>query len=130
MNSTKKIRVAQIIGRTINGGVENLIYNYYQNIDRTKIQYDFFVEEPSDIINVEKIEKMGGRVVIIPSYKKIFKYTKVLKKMFIEGKYDIVQANMNSLSVFSLRAAKKAKIKVRICNSLSIQTRKRNFTIC
>ena len=124
MASTNVIKVAQIIGRTINGGVENLIYNYYLNIDKTKFQYDFFVEEPSDIINVEKIEKMGGRVVIIPSYKKIFKYTKVLKKMFIEGKYDIVQANMNSLSVFSLRAAKKAKINVRICNSLSTSNKK------
>ena len=40
----KIIRVAQIIGRTLNGGVENLIYNYYLNIDRTKVQFDFFVE--------------------------------------------------------------------------------------
>lgn len=124
MESTNIIRVAQIIGRTINGGVENLIYNYYLNIDRTKIQYDFFVENSSDIINIEKIEKMGGRVFIIPSYKKLFKYTKTLKKMFIEGNYDIVQSNMNSLSVFSLRAAKKAKVKVRICNSLSTSNKK------
>lgn len=120
----KIIRVAQIIGRTLNGGVENLIYNYYLNIDRTKVQFDFFVEAPSEIINVEAIEKLGGKVVIIPSYKKLGEYRKALKKLFIEGKYDIVQSNMNSLSLFSLKAAKDAGIKIRICNSLSTTNKK------
>ena len=120
----KIIRVAQIIGRTLNGGVENLIYNYYLNIDRTKVQFDFFVEAPSKIVNVEAIEKLGGKVVIIPSYKKLGEYRKALKKLFIEGKYDIVQSNMNSLSLFSLKAAKDAGIKIRICNSLSTTNKK------
>lgn len=125
-----KIKVAQIIGRTLNGGVENLILNYYLNIDRSKVEFDFFVEKECDMINSEKISALGGKVILIPSYKHIFRYTKCLKKIFEENEYDIVQANLNALSVFPLRAAKKAKIKCRVANSLSTSNRKefiRNF---
>lgn len=113
------IRIAQVIGRATNGGVENLIFNYYSNIDRSKIQFDFLVEDYSFIIDKEKIENMGGKVILIPSYKHLRKYKKELKRIFEANKYDIVQANMNSLSCFPLGVAKKAGIKNRICYSLS-----------
>ena len=115
--SNKIIKVAHVIGMAINGGTEALWMNYYRNIDRTKIQIDFLVESESKIINKEEIESLGGHVVIIPSYKNIFKYIKTLKKIFAENQYDIVHSNMNTLSVFTLKAAKKAKVKVRIAHS-------------
>ncbi len=114
-----KIKIAQIIGRTINGGVENLIMNYYQAIDRDNIQFDFLVESESKIINKASVENLGGNIVIIPPCKNVITYQKQLIKIFKEKRYDIVQANINSLSVFPLRAAKKAGIKIRISNSLS-----------
>lgn len=52
----RPIRVAQIIGMAIDGGVESCIMNYYRNIDRSKVQFDFFVESTSKIINQDKIE--------------------------------------------------------------------------
>lgn len=118
------IRVAQVIGMAVDGGVEACIMNLYQHIDRTKVQFDFLVESTSNIINKELIESLGGRVVIIPSYKKPFKYMKVLRKIFEENKYDIVHSNMNALSVFTLKAAKKAGIKVRIAHSHSTTNKK------
>ena len=44
---------------------------------------------------------------------------KTLEKLFKEGNYDIVHSNMNAISVFTLKAAKKAGIKVRIAHSHS-----------
>ena len=117
------IRVAQIIGMS-DGGVASIIMSLYRAIDKSKVQFDFFVESESKIINREEIESMGGKVIIIPSYSNVFKYMKTLKKLFIEGKYDIVHSNMSTLSIFSLRAAKKAGIKVRICHSHSTSNRK------
>ena len=118
------IRVAQIIGVACNGGVESVIMNYYRNIDKTKVQFDFLVESESKIINKEEIESMGGRVVIIPSYKKLFKYNKELKRIFKENNYDIVHSNMNTLSMFPLRVAKKCGVKVRIAHSHSTSNKK------
>lgn len=119
-----KIKVAQIIGAAFDGGVESCIMNYYTHIDRDKVQFDFFVENTSKLIDKEKIEELGGNVVLIPSYKSIFKYIKTLKKLFKEGNYDIVHSNMNALSVFTLYAAKKAGVKVRIAHSHSTSNKK------
>ena len=116
---SKIIRVAQVIGNAGAGGVEACIMNYYKAIDKTKIQFDFFVEQESVIINKKDVESMGGKVIIIPSYKNVFKYMKTLEKLFKEGNYDIVHSNMNAVSVFTLKAAKKAGIKVRIAHSHS-----------
>lgn len=115
----KPIRVAQIIGITKNGGVGSVIMNYYEHIDRSKVQFDFFVESEDDLIYKEKVEALGGKIIIIPSYKNLRLYIKTLIKLFKEGDYDIVHSNMNTLSVFSLYAAKKAEIKVRIAHSHS-----------
>ena len=120
----KIIRVAQVIGMAVDGGTESVWMNYYRHLDRTKIQFDFLVENESNIINKKEIESMGGRVVIIPPYTNPFKYMKELKKIFKENHYDIVHSNMNAMSVFTLRAAKKAGIKVRIAHSHSTSNKK------
>ncbi len=119
-----KIRVAQVIGTAKAGGVESMIMNLYQNIDRSQVTFDFFVENTCPIIDKEKIKKLGGNVIIIPHYANVFKYVRTLKKLFIKGKYDIVHSNMNALSVFTLLAAKKANIKVRIAHSHSTANKK------
>jgi len=118
------IRIAQVIGKTGCGGVESCIMNYYRNIDRSKVQFDFFVESESKIVDRKKLEEMGGKVVIIPPYTHLFKYIKTLKKLFKEGNYDIVHSNMNALSVFTLYAAKKAGIKIRIAHSHSTSNKR------
>lgn len=126
----KPIRIAQIIGRTLNGGVENYVLNYYLALNRNKYQFDFYIEKESLIINKKDIEKYGGRVFIIPSIKKYFSYEKTLSKLFRENKYKIVQANNNSLSAITLRIAKKSGVQIRIANSLSTSNKNeflRNF---
>ena len=118
------IRVAQIVGKWLGGGVESVVMNYYRNIDRTKIQFDFLCSEFSTNIPYEEIEKLGGRVIIIPDYSKVFKYQKELIRIFKENKYRIVHSHINTLSVFSLRAAKKAGVPVRIAHSHSTTNKK------
>jgi len=120
----KPIKIAQVIGMAINGGTESLWMNYYRNIDRTKVQFDFLVESESAIINKNEIERLGGRIILIPSYKNPLKYIKTLTKIFKDNKYDIVHSNMNALSFFTLKAAKKAGIKVRIAHSHSTSNKK------
>lgn len=93
--------------------------NYYRNMDRTKIQCDFICDEDSTNIPYEEIEELGGKVIICPPYQKVFAYQKFLIKLFKEKKYDIVHSNINALSVFPLRAAKKAGVPIRIAHSHS-----------
>ena len=124
MKKEGPIRVAHIIGKWLGGGVEAVVMNYYRHIDRSKIQFDFLCDEDSTNIPYEEIEKLGGRVILIPPYQKVFKYQKELIRIFKENNYKIVHSHINTLSVFPLRAAKKAGVKVRIAHSHSTTNKK------
>ena len=112
-------RIAQIVGKWVGGGVEAVIMNYYRNIDKSKIQFDFLCDSDSTNIPYEEIESLGGRVILIPPYQKPFKYHKELKRILKENKYEIVHSHINTMSVFPLFAAWCAKVPVRIAHSHS-----------
>ena len=124
MKKEEPIRVAHIIGKWLGGGVESVVMNYYRHIDRSKIQFDFLCDEDSTNIPYEEIEQLGGRVILIPPYQKVLKYQKELIRIFKENNYKIVHSHINTLSVFPLRAAKKAGVKVRIAHSHSTTNKK------
>lgn len=124
MERNEPIRVAQIMGKWVGGGVEAVVMNYYRHIDRDKIQFDFICDDDSTRIPTEEIEKLGGKVILIPPYQKVFKYHKTLKKVLQEGQYKIVHSHINALSVFSLWAAKSAGVPVRIAHSHSTSNKK------
>lgn len=119
MNNEKPIRIAHIIGKWLGGGVEAVVMNYYRNIDKSKIQFDFLCDNDSTNIPYEEIEKLGGRVILIPPYQKVLDYQKELIRIFKENDYKIVHSHINTLSVFPLRAAKAAGVPVRIAHSHS-----------
>lgn len=124
MNENHPIRIAQIVGKYIGGGVESVLMNYYRNIDKNKIQFDFIFDEDSTDIPYKEIELLGGKVILVPPYQKIFKYHKELKRVLIDGNYKIVHSHINTLSVFSLFVAKRAGIPIRIAHSHSTTNKK------
>lgn len=124
---TKKnepIRIAQVIGKWLGGGVESVVMNYYRNIDRNKIQFDFFCDEDSTNIPYEEIEKLGGKVILIPPYQKVISYQKKLQEILKKSNYKIIHSHINTLSVFPLKAAKKAGVPIRIAHSHSTSNKK------
>lgn len=118
------IRIAQIIGKWLGGGVESVVMNYYRHIDRSKIQFDFICDEDSTNIPYDEINSLGGKVILIPPYQKVIRYHKELKKVLKEGNYKIVHSHINTLSIFSLWAAKSAGVPVRIAHSHSTTNKK------
>ena len=124
MKNQEPIRIAQIIGKWLGGGVESVVMNYYRHIDRTKIQFDFICDEDSTNIPYDEIEQLRGRVILVPPYQKVFEYQKDLIKLFKDNNYKIVHSHINTLSVFPLRAAKKARVPIRIAHSHSTTNKK------
>lgn len=113
------IRVAQIVGKMNGGGVEAVVMNYYRHIDRSKVQFDFLIDSDSSLVPREEIESLGGRVFEIPPYQHVIEYQRELQRLFREEGWKIVHSHINALSVFPLRAAKKAGVPVRIAHSHS-----------
>ena len=101
------IRVAQVMGKMLGGGVESVVMNYYRHIDRNKVQFDFLVDDDSTRVPEEEIKELGGRVLHIPPYQHPLRYRKELVRLFHEEHWPIVHSHINTLSVFPLSAAKK-----------------------
>ena len=113
------IRVAQIVGKMNGGGVEAVVMNYYRHIDKNKVQFDFLIDSDSTLVPREEIESLGGRVFEVPPYQHVIEYQRELQRIFKQEGWRIVHSHINALSVFPLRAAKKAGVHVRIAHSHS-----------
>lgn len=101
------------------GGVESVVMNYYRHIDRLRFQFDFLVCQGSTMIPSEEIETLGGRIFMLPPYSHVPEFQRALQQLFEEQGWVIVHSHMNALSVFSLGAAKKVGVPVRIAHSHS-----------
>lgn len=114
------IRVLHVVNDMHRAGLETMLMNYYRNIDRTKIQFDFLTHRPQKSDYDDEIIAMGGKVYYAPrlyphNYPAYFKY---MEKFFEEHpEYQIVHSHIDSMSYLPLRAAKKAGIPVRIAHS-------------
>lgn len=116
----KILRVVHIIGKVEMGGVQAVVMNYYRNIDKTKVQFDFIIDGYNETPIDKEIESMGGKVYKIEPYEKnIFKNMLQCYKIFKTNKYTIVHCHLNTLSVFPLFVAWICKIKIRICHNHS-----------
>lgn len=116
----KILRVVHIIGKVEMGGVQAVVMNYYRNIDKTKVQFDFIIDGYNETPIDEEIKSMGGKAYKIEPYEKnIFKNMLQCYKIFKTNKYTIVHCHLNTLSVFPLFVAWICKIKIRICHNHS-----------
>lgn len=116
----RPLRVLQILGISAGGGVESVIMNYYEHIDRTKVQFDFVIHNDSKVDLTEKVESLGGNVYkVTPYYKNPFQFIREVYHIIKNGHYKIVHSNMNTLSAFPLFAAYCAGAPVRILHNHS-----------
>ena len=113
------IRIAIVAGVLHSGGKRNLIMEYYRHIDRTRVQFDFICDSNSNGIPKEEIEKLGGRIYIVPPYRKILPHFRETFKILKENKYQIMHAYDNTLNLFPMIAGWLAGVKVRISESIS-----------
>ncbi len=115
----KPLRVAHVVGKMVGGGMEAVVMNYYRHIDRDRVQFDLIVDSDSTIVPAYEVEALGGRIIDVPPYQKQPDNSKELERLFEREGWRIVHSHMNSLSVFPLRAAKRAGVPVRIAHSHS-----------
>lgn len=114
------IRILQVVNIMDRAGLETMLMNYYRNIDRSKIQFDFLTHRKETGAYDDEIEQMGGKIYHAPrlypqNYLNYFKY---MKRFFSEHpEYKIIHSHIDSMSYFPLLVAKKCGIPVRIGHS-------------
>ena len=105
------------------GGVETFLMNYYRNMDRDKIQFDF-ISTYDKLCFEDEIKKLGGNVYKICSEKKNpIKYCTQLNKIIKINNYKIVHINMLSLAnILPIIVSKFQKVKHIIIHSHNSNT--------
>lgn len=107
-----------VFGMTDNpGGIESVIMNYYRNINRDEIQFDF-LSNSSSIAFEEEIKALGGKIYFVTARKKNFIRFKMELDAFMReyaDQYMAIWVNVCTLSnIDYLIAAKKYGISKRI----------------
>ena len=113
------IRVLHVVTYMGRGGLETMLMNYYRNIDRSKVQFDFLVHRDFEADYDKEILSLGGKIYhvsrLIPWSKA---YKEELCDFFAEHpEYKIVHVHQDCLSSVALECAQKCGIPVRIAHS-------------
>lgn len=124
------IRVLHVFGGLGTGGTESLIMNWYRNIDRTKIQFDFLVRSP-DNNYLDEIESLGGRVFFTASFPRhLIRNYKETKTILEKKEWEIIHVHGNAaMYMLPLQLAKKLGYAQRIMHSHSIKAQNRMFSL-
>ena len=115
------IRVLHVVTNMSYGGLENLLMNYYRNIDKNIIQFDFLTHVDIKQDFEMEIEELGGKIYRLPRMNPFsLKYRKQLDKFFDHHKeYKIIHSHLDCMAGVPLKIAKKKNIPIRIAHSHS-----------
>ena len=111
------IRILHSVSNMDRGGIETMLMNYYRNIDRSVIQFDFLCNKMKPGAYDDEIKKMGGRIFRSPGFNpiKYIQYKNYMRNLFHDySEYKIVEAHNGAFGYYAIHAAKKANIPIRI----------------
>ena len=112
------IRILQVYPQLNNAGTEMVMMNWYKNIDKNKVQFDFLVQKHGELDEI--VESMGARVFVQPLTND---YKNNLLSFFKEhNEYNTVHTHTHKEMGVALEMAKKAGIKNRIAHSHNSRT--------
>ncbi len=118
------LRVLHSVSNMARAGIETMLMNYYREIDREKIQFDFLTNKPVPGEYDEEIRSMGGRVFVSPGLNPLHfpEYKRFVAGLLHENpEIRIVHAHNEAMGYYALKSAKDAGIKVRIAHAHNTQ---------
>lgn len=118
--SAEPIRVLNLFTIMNRGGAETMVMNYYRNIDRNKVQYDFMVHRQERGAYDDEIEALGGRIYRMPPVRPwtANEYRRIVRGFYAEHpEYRIIHSHMSELGYYDFMEAEKAGVPVRICHA-------------
>ena len=107
---TKPLRVVHVVRKMDIGGVQLMLMNYYRNIDRELLQFDFIVQGSEEGFFDKEIIELGGMIYnVTPMHQSLIKYNKEIKKLFLKHNYKIVHIHHNFANIHAATQAYRTK---------------------
>lgn len=111
------IRILHSVSNMDRAGIETMLMNYYRNIDKNKIQFDFLCNKKKPGAYDDEIISMGGKIYHSPGLNpmRFPQYLSYMKNLFKEHpEYQVIHVHNGAFGVYALYAARKNQIPVRI----------------
>ena len=119
-NHQEPVRVLMLFTILNRGGAETMVMNYYRNIDRTKLQFDFIVHRQERGAYEDEIEALGGHVYrLMPLHPLTFhQYKKQVSRFFDEHPdYKIIHGQCSESGYFIYKEAARRGVPVIIAHA-------------
>lgn len=116
------IRVLHSVSNMARAGIETFLMNYYREMDRDQIQFDFLANKPDPGDYDEEIRSMGGKIFVSPGFNPLhFQAYKRYMADLLRNNPDIemIHSHNGALGYYSLKSAKDAGLQVRIMHAHS-----------
>ena len=114
------IRVLHSVSNMARAGIETFLMNYYREMDRDQVQFDFLANKPVPGEYDDEIRSMGGRVFVSPGLNPMhFPQYKRYMADLLHNNPDIriVHSHNGAMGYYALQSAKDAGIQVRIAHA-------------
>lgn len=113
------LRILHVVTHMNRGGLETMLMNYYRQIDRNKIQFDFLVHRYYRADYDDEIESLGGIIYRLPVLNPLDSNYKNALSSFFDGhpEYQIIHVHQDCMSTVILKEAERHHVKVRIAHS-------------
>lgn len=114
------------------GGIENYLLNLYENLDKSKIQFDFLVKDEIGESYTKRIRKQGGNIYIIGTFRKnIVGVMNRLIKLYKSRQYSRIYVNLSyaPTMIYVLPALFYRGVKVYVHSHASDDFRKKRHLI-
>lgn len=118
MTSSKQpLRILQVVGGMVRGGIETWLTNVLRHIDRDRFQIDFLVHTDQPCAYDDEIRALGCQIIPCLNRKQPWIYARDFKRILQEyGPYDIVHSQVHLFSGCVLRLAAQENVPVRIAH--------------
>ena len=114
------LRVLHSVSNMARAGIETMLMNYYREMDRSQIQFDFLANKPVPGEYDGEIRDMGGRVFVSPGLNPLHfpRYRGFVAGLLQSNpEIKIVHAHNEAMGYYALKSAKDAGIRVRIAHA-------------
>lgn len=110
------MKILEICTALDGGGVDRYLLNYCSRIK--DVHFDFVAVSGKEGILEEPLRKFGFNIFKVPRITKgVIKNYKALKRIMLQGGYDVVHSHLGHKSIVALLCAKRCGIKVRITHA-------------
>jgi len=118
------LRVLHSVSNMARAGIETMLMNYYREMDRSRIQFDFLANKPAPGEYDAEISSMGGRVFVSPGLNPLHfpRYRRYMAELLRSNPdIRIVHAHNEAMGYYALQSAKDAGLQVRIAHAHNTQ---------